>query len=147
MICRFILVAAGFLLAGCDLPRDPEETAERARGGTLRVGVLPGNPQAEAQDRAIVEELAAALQATPAFHAEDAHSLFHALEEGALDLVIGGLPASTLFVQKAGLSREAGPLFRPGEADRRVLAVRQGENGFLLEVNRAIQRHREEGGT
>lgn len=138
---------AALLLAGCDLPKDPEGTLQEVRGGTLEVGILPGNGEAERQDRAIVAALAEALDAEPAFRAEDAHALFHALHEGQLDLVIGGLPSSTLFVAKAGLSREAGPLYRPGEADKRVLAVRQGENAFLMEVNRAIQRHRQAGGT
>ena len=37
-------------LAACGLPKDPEETLERVRGGELRVGVLPGNSEAEAAD-------------------------------------------------------------------------------------------------
>jgi hypothetical protein len=145
---RIILACLSMLvLAGCDVPKDPESTSDRVRHATFRVGILPGNAEAERQDRVIVALLAEALPAQPAFRAEDAHLLFHALQNGELDLVIGGLPASTPFTDKAGLSREAGPLFRPGESDKRVLAVRQGENAFLMEVNRAIHRHREKGGT
>ena len=148
MFCRVILaLIAGLLVAGCDLPKDPEGTLEAVRGGALQVGILPGNGEAERQDRAIVARLAEALDAEATFREEDAHALFDALGQGQLDLVIGGLPSDTVFVSHAGLSREAGPLFRPGAADKRVLAVRQGENAFLMEVNRAIHRHRQEGGT
>lgn len=40
------LVTAGLLLlvGGCDLPRDPEQTFERVRGGTLRVGITARPP-------------------------------------------------------------------------------------------------------
>lgn len=145
---RIILACLSMLvLAGCDVPKDPENTSDRVRHGTLQVGILPGNAQAERQDRLIVAVLAEALLTQPKFRAEDAHLLFQALEDGELDLVIGGLPASTPFTAEAGLSREAGPLFRPGDSEKRVLAVRQGENAFLMEVNRAIHGHQEAGGT
>ncbi|MDN3722096.1 hypothetical protein QW131_30220 [Roseibium salinum] len=41
MACRAALVAgAASLLAGCaDYPRDPEDTTEKARSGTARVGI------------------------------------------------------------------------------------------------------------
>ena len=147
MLRAFLLCSLALGLAGCDLPKDPEGTLDEVRGGNLRVGVLPGNPEAEGQDREIVAVLAEALRAAPNFRPDDAHALFHSLKEGELDLVVGGLPASTLFVAEAGLSREAGPLFRPDDEEKRVLAVRQGENGFLVEVNRAIHEHRSRGGT
>ena len=134
-----LLCLALLTLAGCDLPKDPEGTLERVRGGELRVGVLTGNPRAEAEDRRIVDALAAAIQARPSFHPNDAHHLLWDLQHGGLDLVIGGMPAKTPFSQDVGLSKTAGPLFRPGEAEERVLAVRNGENGFLLAVNEAIE--------
>src|SRR5829696_566706 len=39
-----VLLAATAVFAGCDLPRDPERTLDRARSGTLRVGVSIDEP-------------------------------------------------------------------------------------------------------
>lgn len=139
MLNRTLVALVLLAVAGCDLPKDPEGTLERVAGGELRVGVLPGNGRAEAEDRRIVDVLATALQTTPSFSSGDAHNVFWDLEHGRLDLVIGGLPSKTPFSAKVGLSRTAGPLFREGDAEDRVLAVRNGENGFLLAVNRAIE--------
>ncbi len=127
------------MLTGCDLPKDPEGTLERVRGGELRVGVLTGNPRADAEDRRVVDALAQAVGTRPSFHPGDAHHLLYDLHHGRLDIVIGGLPSKTPFSKDVGLSKSAGPLFRPGEADDRVLAVRNGENGFLRAVNEAIE--------
>ena len=134
-----LLVLLQLLLAGCDLPKDPEETLEKVSGGELRVGVVPGNDRAAAEDARIVDALAQALRTKPVFRHEDAHHLFHDLDEGRLDLIAGGIPSDTPFSDKAGLTRKAGPLMRPGSAQDRVLAVRAGENAFLMEVNRAIE--------
>ena len=136
---RALLCIAVLTLAGCDLPRDPEGTLERVRGGELRVGVLTGNERAAAEDRRIVDALAGAIGARPSFRDGDAHQLMWDLQRGGLDLVIGGLPSKTPFSHDAGLSRSAGPLFRPDAAEDRVLAVRSGENGFLRSVNEAIE--------
>ena len=39
-------LGAAVLLTGCgvEIPADPEDTLERVRGGTLRVGVSPNPP-------------------------------------------------------------------------------------------------------
>jgi polar amino acid transport system substrate-binding protein len=59
------------LAAACDLPRDPEGTLERVRGGTLRVGVahnppwasLPAPGEAQGVEPRLVRALAAELGA------------------------------------------------------------------------------------
>jgi polar amino acid transport system substrate-binding protein len=127
------------LVAGCGLPKDPDGTLEKVSGGELRVGVVPGNERAAAEDGRIVDALAQALRSRPVFQHADAHHLFHELEEGRLDLIVGGLPTDTPFFDKAGLTRKAGPLMQPGSTQDRVLAVPAGENGFLIAVNRAIE--------
>ncbi|MCB5176406.1 MULTISPECIES: hypothetical protein [Microvirga] len=129
--------ALGGLLAGCDLPRDPEETLEMVRGKELRVGVLQSDRNAE-QDRAVVEILAENLQSQPVYTEGDAHRLFEELDRGHIHLIIGGVPKSTPF-KKAGFSKAVGPLYGSAEEEKRVLAVRAGENAFLLRVNRAIE--------
>jgi hypothetical protein len=133
----------GSPLAGCDLPRDPEETLEAVRGQELRVGVLKFGENAD-KDRPIVERLATSLGSKPVYVEGDAHALFEDLKHGKLHLVIGGVPKSTPFEKELGLSKPAGPLFGAHEEER-VLAVRAGENAIVLRVNQAIETAKAEG--
>ena len=134
----------GFILAGCDLPRDPEQTLETVQGQELKVGVLKFGENAE-KDRPIIERLAASLDAKLTYVDGDAHVLFEDLKRGHLHLVIGGVPESTPFGRELGLSKAVGPLHGAREEEKRVLAVRPGENAFLLRVNQAIEAAKAEG--
>lgn len=106
-------VALLALAAGCGLPRDPEGTLERVRGGTLRVGVahnppwasLPANGEAAGVEPALVRALAAELDARVEWVGGGEHALLHALEQRELDLVVGGLPARHPSSAKLGFSR------------------------------------------
>jgi hypothetical protein len=134
----------GFILAGCDLPHDPEKTLEAVQGRELKVGVLKFGENAE-KDRPIIEGLAASLDAKLTYVEGDAHVLFEDLRRGYLHLVIGGVPESTPFGKELGLSKPVGPLHGAREEEKRVLAVRPGENAFLLRVNQAIESAKAEG--
>src|SRR5687768_9532904 len=90
------------LLAGCGtIPRDPEGTLDRVRGGVLRAGFTVAHPWATGPEsgpdgievdlvEAFAEELGATVEWTEGSEAE----LFEALEVRALDLVVGGYDAS-----------------------------------------------------
>jgi polar amino acid transport system substrate-binding protein len=134
----------GLIPAGCDLPHDPEETLETVQGRELKVGVLKFGENAE-KDRPIIERLAASLDAKLTYVEGDAHVLFEDLKRGHLHLVIGGIPESTPFGRELGLSKPVGPLHGAHEEEKRVLAVRPGENAFLLRVNQAIEAAKAEG--
>jgi hypothetical protein len=138
------MLLIGSALAGCDLPRDPEETLEMVRGQELRVGVLKFHGNSE-KDRPVVERLATSLGSKPVYVEGDAHMLFEDLKRGNLHLVIGGVPESTPFKAELGLSKPVGPLHGAHEEENRVVAVRPGENAFLLKVNEAIEAVRAEG--
>jgi hypothetical protein len=137
-----ILVGSG--LAGCDLPRDPEDTLRTVRGRILRVGVLNYGENAD-KDRPIVERLAAGLGSKLVYVEGDAHALFEDLKSGQIHLVIGGVPASTPFGKELGLSKPIGPLHSAHEKEDRVIAVRPGENAFLLQINQVIEAAKTEG--
>jgi hypothetical protein len=142
--CVLMVFLMGSVLAGCDLPRDPEETLETVQGQELRVGVLKFGQNAE-KDRPIVERLATSLEAKLVYVEGDAHALFEDLKRGHLHLVIGGVPAATPFAKELGLSKPVGPLHGAHEEEDRVLAVRPGENAFLLRVNEVIEAAKAEG--
>ena len=114
MRMRGVLVAVlVVLLAGCtSIPRDPEGTLDRVRGGVLRAGFTAVHPWATgpAEDpkgvevelvERFAEELGASVEWVEGSEAE----LFEALEVRALDLVIGGYDATDPWVASAGVTR------------------------------------------
>lgn len=92
------LLLAVLLLPGCDIPRDPEGTLDRVRGGVMRVGLVPNDPWVRVQDAGpagveveLVEAFAAELEAEIEWVEGSEQEVFGALELLQLDLVIGGL--------------------------------------------------------
>jgi polar amino acid transport system substrate-binding protein len=112
--------------AGCDLPRDPEGTLQRAIGGELRVGLSPREPWTRLEGEAaggfeadLVAEFARELGAKIVYFAGSESELLSALERYELDLVIGGLTQSSPWRDRVGISR-------PYVVSKLVLAVPPG---------------------
>jgi hypothetical protein len=135
-------MGAFVLCAACDdLPRDPEDTSGEVAGGVLRVGWIAGVEPSEIE-RAAIAEIAAGLEATVETAAGPVHRLIADLEDGKLHIVAGALPEKTPFAQQVGLTNPVGEVVLRGEAQPAVMAIRSGENRFLLLVNEAIERAR-----
>ena len=115
------------LLAACGLPRDPDGTLERVRGGTLRVGVvhnppwasLPRPGEAAGVEARLVRALAAEMGARVEWVPGGASALRGELEHRQLDLVIGGLSAADPWGPKLAFTR-------PYYTDSVALGVRPG---------------------
>lgn len=97
-----LLSPLALVSTGCGLPRDPEDTLERVRQGTVRVGVVHNPPWTRVKDneftgvevelvKKLAEELHADVQWVPGTESQ----LFRALEHFELALVIGGVDEST----------------------------------------------------
>lgn len=109
---RLLLLAVFVLGGGCGMPRDPEDTLERVRGGTLRVGVVerapftrvegqtPSGPEVE-----LVQEFARTLEATVEWTVGTEAEVMEALKHRELDLAIGGIRADTPYGAHVALSR------------------------------------------
>ena len=109
LIVAVLLVAGA---GGCGIPRDPESTLDRVRGGTLRAGITasepwttleggrPGGVEVELVER-FAHELGARVEWVDGSEAE----LIGALEVRELDLVVGGLTADTPWQSKAAITR------------------------------------------
>ncbi len=134
------LVLVGALVSGCAIriPTDPDGTLDRAAGGELRVGASSDAGRVEVDgDRVtgplpdLVEEFAASIDADVAWTVGSEESLVTALEEGDLDLAIGGMTDQTPWLDKAAVTRSFPDL--PGvEGDRPVVMLaRLGENRFV----------------
>jgi hypothetical protein len=132
-----LMLAALPGLAACKLPVDPEGTTEAVRGGTLAVGLL--GEEMPPDDARAVRRVAEALAADAVVVRGGAHELLAQLERGDVHLLAGGIPEESPFVRKAGRSNPIGHVTLGPDRVPRVLLVRQGENRFLLEVNRALQ--------
>lgn len=109
MLLAVVLAA---LLAGCGIPRDPESTLDRVRGGTLRVGITESEPwtrletgQPGGVEVELVQRFAAELGARVEWAAGSEADLIAALEVRELDLVVGGLTADTPWQTKAAITR------------------------------------------
>jgi membrane-bound lytic murein transglycosylase MltF len=103
------------LLAGCGatIPTDPDGTLDRASGGTLRVGATENGSWVDVREGEdpvgtepeLVRSFASALGAEVEWSTGSEEALVGDLEEGDLDLVIGGLTAETPWSEKAGTTR------------------------------------------
>jgi len=140
MVAGLLWAGALGMLAGCDdLPRDPEDTTEQVTGAVLRVGWVAGTEPSEIE-RAAVQDLAGRLDAAVTATEGPVHQLVADLDEGKLHLVGGALPEKTPFASDIGLTKPVGTVVLRGEAQPTVMAIRSGENRFLLLVNEAIEK-------
>lgn len=138
------------LLSGCGLsvPSDPKGTLDRVSGGTLRVGVSPDPPLAVAQGQEpsgamidLASGFADSVGANARWTVGSEETLVGLLEDGDLDLVVGGLTDQTPWVDKAGATR--GYTGIPGADGRSiVMLVPLGENAMLASLESFVPRRR-----
>jgi ABC-type amino acid transport substrate-binding protein len=132
-----LVVVTSVLPAGCGVPRDPEGTLDRVRGGTLRAGVSVREPWTRLHDgrpagveAALLREFADELGARVEWTVGSESELFAALERRELDVVVGGLTEDTPWRDRVGLTGRY--------LDRHVMAVPPGENGWLMCLERFL---------
>lgn len=151
MRCRvlgLVVMLAGLLTAcGLTIPTDPDGTLDRVTGGTLRVGVSPNPPWTDVTDTgeptgsevALVREFAATLAAEVSWTVGGEEALITAMENGALDLVIGGLTADTPWEKHAAITKPYAEGTGPdGKRIKLVMAAPLGENAFLLRLEKFL---------
>jgi polar amino acid transport system substrate-binding protein len=145
----WIALAAAAVLAGCQYPADVDGSLERARGGVLRVGMSPSHPWTELDGATragveveLVERFAERLRAEIEWTDGGEEDLVEALQEGDLDLVVGGITNKTPWKKKhAAPTRPYATVTGSyGSTEKHVMLVRMGENAFLLELDRFLQR-------
>ena len=118
------------------------------RGGELRVGVTERPPWVELIDGAeptgiepdLIRRFADRVGAEVSWVAGSEQQLVGDLERGDLDLIAGGLPADTPWSEHAGATRPyASVADEHGQPLDLVMLVPNGENAFLLELDRFLQ--------
>ncbi len=144
------VVLAG-VLAGCGatIPSDPEGTLDDVRGGVLRVGVSSAPPWTEPgpDDDAgpaglepdLVRAFAESIDAEVEWTRGGEEQLVDQLHRDELDLVVGGLTATSPWADKAALTYPYAHTVGPeGAPEAHVMAVRMGENAFMVELERFL---------
>lgn len=143
------MLVLGLLSTGCGLsiPADPDGTLQRVRGGVLRVGASPHEPwivwggerAPTGSEAVIVGAFAETLDARVEWSRGGEEDLIGRLERGELDLVVGGLTAKTPWVNKAAITKPYRKVTAAdGTAEELVFAARNGENAFLVELERFL---------
>jgi ABC-type amino acid transport substrate-binding protein len=135
------------LAVGCDVPRDPEGTYSRAAGGMLRVGIVHHPPWTQLNGESpsgievtLLRQFAESIDAEIEWTRDSESQLFEQLQGGRLDVVVGGIQDDTPWSKHVALTQ---PFFSMQD-EKHVMAVRQGENRWLLELDRFLQSQRGE---
>ncbi len=152
---RFALLLAVLVVAltGCGLtiPSDPDGTLDRVRGGVLRVGVSLSAPWTTAGPQSepggievdLARAFAGSLGADVEWTVAGEEALVLAMENGDLDLIIGGLTSTSAWGDKIALTAPYRTVTdERGQEHDHVMAVPMGENAFLVELESFL---REEG--
>jgi ABC-type amino acid transport substrate-binding protein len=152
---RSLLICTLSLASACGLPRDPEGTLDRVRGGTLRVGFVVDTPWVTAVgngaggiEGAIAAELARGLGARIAWTHAAETPLLTALHAGDLDLVVAGLTKDSPWAKQASFTRPyyVDTITEHGKRTEvpHVIAVRPGENAWQVHVERVLESRKSE---
>jgi polar amino acid transport system substrate-binding protein len=155
MHLRSLLISTLSLATACGLPRDPEGTLDRVRGGTIRVGFVVDTPWvtaagdgADGIEGAIAAELARGLGARIAWSHGAETPLLEALHGGDLDLVIAGLTKDSPWASRVSLTRPyfVDTIIVRGERTEvpHVVAVPPGENAWQVHVERVLESRKRE---
>ena len=152
---RTLPISVLSFVVACGLPRDPESTLERVRGGTLRVGFVVDTPWvtesgkgAGGVEGVIAAELARGLGARIAWTHASETPLLTALHDGDLDLVIAGLTEESPWAAKASFTRPYYVDTITVNSERsevpHVVAVPPGENAWQVHVERVLESRKDD---
>ena len=145
-------VVVALLMSACGLtvPTDPDGTLDRVRqDGVLRVGVSPrpgwvevsGGADPSGHEPQLVEDFAGALDAEVEWTVAGEEELVALLEEGDLDLAVGGFTDANAWMDKVGLTRPYAEVQARGSTEAHVMMVPMGENAFQSELERWLDGH------
>lgn len=135
-----LLLVSMFLLAGCDsLPRDASDTTSHIRElGTIRVAIMPGTPDADGA-LTLLRNFAQTQDAKIAIETRHGEHALTALGEGRIEAVVGHFAKKSPWQTHVALSAAVGQP-EPDDSHKPVLRIarRNGENGLILALDRAI---------
>lgn len=147
----FAVALSATLLGGCGaLPRDVEGTYDRAAGGTLVVGVSEHEPWTSVNDATgevsgseaeLIRGFADSIDADVEYKVASESVLAGWIEDGEIDVMIGGLTATSPWVSHMALTRPYTTVTsESGSDEKMVMGVPMGENKLMVELERYLAR-------
>lgn len=134
---RYLYIFAILLISGCTYPKDPENSYQKARETSLKVGVVLNSPfttyindHAGGREVEMLKEFAKAEDLKIEFQEGSESDLVKKLEKYEIDLVAGGFDKKTLWKKKAGLTATYDK--------KHVFLVPKGENRLLQHLETFI---------
>lgn len=145
---RYALYILLFIVTGCgEYPKDPHHTLSTIQQKNLLIiGIVHHPPWTDIRtfppagtEVELAQQFADTLGVAPQWEIVDMENGITLLEEGKLNLLIGGILESTPY-KNAGFTR----LYRittsnTGEKHKHIMAVRRGENRFLVTLERFLK--------
>ncbi|AKK04249.1 substrate-binding periplasmic protein [Corynebacterium epidermidicanis] len=131
-------------LASCStlsaLPKDSEGALHRAQHEELRVGVTEHLPYTDVHDDGavtgseaqLIDGFAQSIGTKPRWVPGSEEALVKQLEDGEIDVIIGGLTKKTQWSKKVALTRPY------DKETKTVMAVPMGENALLTSLERYL---------
>jgi hypothetical protein len=140
------------LLTGCGLtiPTDPDGTLDRVRDSqVLRAGASPRATWVELSDGdapaghepRLVEAFAEDHGAEVRWTVAGEEHLVSLIEDGELDLAVGGFTDTNAWVDKVGLTRPYAEVEVDGSTEAHVMMVPMGENALQSALERWLDDH------
>lgn len=153
-----LALSAAPLLGACSalsaVPVDVDGTYDRARGGTLVVGVSEHPPWVDIDEEGggatgieadLVKSFAESIDAEVEWRQGPESVLATGIRDGELDIVIGGLTTSAPWSSHMALTRPYAKVpSGGGQEEQMVMGVRMGENELLVELERHLAREQGE---
>ena len=152
-LLRIVAVGTAALLVsacGLTIPTDPDGTLDRVReDGVLRAGASPrpgwvevaGDGTARGREPGLVEAFADDVGADVEWTVAGEEQLVTMLEDGDLDLAVGGFTDANAWVDEVGLTRPYAEVEVGGSPEAHVMMVPMGENAFQSELERWLDDH------
>ena len=136
-----LVMALSAAVTACGVPSDPDGTTARVHGGVLRAGASPSTGEVIINGLRVsgplpdlIDGFAADLDARVEWTIGSEEQLVDALENGTLDVAVGGMSAQTPWVDRAGVTRE----YVLPSSESFVVLVPLGENGFQAALERYL---------
>lgn len=133
---------------GLTIPDDPDGSLDRIRSSqVLRVGASPRSGWVEVpgmdgdptgREPSLVDGFAEELGATVEWTVSGEEDLVTMLEEGEIDMAVGGFTDKNAWVDKVGLTRPYVEEEVGGTTEKHVMMVRMGENALQSELERYL---------
>ena len=146
-----LALACAVLLPACgSIPADPGGTYDRATDGTLVVGVSEHSPWTSVDDSTgevsgpeadLVRGFAESMHADVEWKVGAESELAGKMEDGEVDVMIGGLTSTSPWAKDVALTRPYTTVETPGGGKQKmVMAVPMGENKLMVALERYLAR-------